>query len=226
MCAVYWVCIVSLWTVVVAAGEGLRFGSDKQSADLGGVPVLTRSVVTASAVSDGVVVVVAENRIEGVRTLLADLDGYVEVCGGAATRSASVRAGLALVPDGAEVVLVHDGARPLATEAVYERVIAAVKAGADAVAPVITVSDSLRSTSGGPVDRDAVLVVQTPQGFPASAIRAAHAGGGEADDDATLVEVNGGTVVVVDGESQNMKITRPVDLEVVRYLFGGGHGDA
>ena len=75
MCAVYWVCIVSLWTVVVAAGEGLRFGSDKQSADLGGVPVLTRSVVTASAVSDGVVVVVAENRIEGVRTLLADLDG-------------------------------------------------------------------------------------------------------------------------------------------------------
>jgi len=217
---------VSLWTVVVAAGDGLRFGSDKQSADLGGVSVLERSVATASDVSDGVVVVVGESRVEGARTLLAGVVGVVEVVSGGATRSASVRAGLAAVPGAVEVVLVHDGARPLATAAVYGRVIAAVRAGADAVVPVIAVSDSLRSTSGGVVDREAVVAVQTPQGFRAVAIRAAHAGGANATDDTTLVEANGGTVVVVDGETDNVKITRPVDLEVARCLLAEGLEDA
>jgi len=210
----------------VAAGDGLRFGSDKQSADLGGGSVLERSVATASDVSDGVVVVVGESRVEGARTLLAGVVGVVEVVSGGATRSASVRAGLAAVPGAVEVVLVHDGARPLATAAVYGRVIAAVRAGADAVVPVIAVSDSLRSTSGGVVDREAVVAVQTPQGFRAVAIRAAHAGGANATDDTTLVEANGGTVVVVDGETDNVKITRPVDLEVARCLLAEGLEDA
>ncbi|HJO99166.1 MAG: 2-C-methyl-D-erythritol 4-phosphate cytidylyltransferase [Actinobacteria bacterium] len=218
--------VMSVWTVVVAAGEGRRFGSDKQSADLGGVSVLGRSVATASAVSVGVVVVVGESRVEGARTLLAGVVGFVEVVSGGATRSASVRAGLAAVPRAAEVVLVHDGARPLATEAVYGRVIAAVRAGADAVVPVVAISDSLRSTSGGVVDREMVLAVQTPQGFGAAAIRAAHAGGADATDDATLVEASGGTVVVVTGETDNVKITRPVDLEVARCLLAEGFEDA
>ncbi|MBS1264381.1 MAG: 2-C-methyl-D-erythritol 4-phosphate cytidylyltransferase [Acidimicrobiaceae bacterium] len=217
---------MSVWTVVVAAGEGRRFGSDKQSADLGGVSVLGRSVATASAVSDGVVVVVGESRVEGVRELLAGVVGAVEVVGGGATRSASVRAGLAALPGSVEVVLVHDGARPLATEAVYGRVIAAVRAGADAVVPAVAVSDSLRSTSGGIVDRESVVAVQTPQGFPAAAIRTAHAAGGDASDDATLVDVNGGRVVVVEGETDNVKITRPVDLEVARCLLAEGFQDA
>ena len=217
---------MSVWTVVVAAGEGRRFGSDKQSADLGGVSVLGRSVATASAVSVGVVVVVGESRVEGARTLLAGVVGFVEVVSGGATRSASVRAGLAAVPRAAEVVLVHDGARPLATEAVYGRVIAAVRAGAEAVVPVVAISDSLRSTSGGVVDREMVLAVQTPQGFGAAAIRAAHAGGADATDDATLVEASGGTVVVVTGETDNVKITRPVDLEVARCLLAEGFEDA
>ncbi len=188
--------------------------------------MLERSVATASDVSDGVVVVVGESRVEGARTLLAGVGGVVEVVSGGATRSASVRAGLAAVPGAVEVVLVHDGARPLATEAVYGRVIAAVRAGADAVVPVVAVSDSLRSTSGGVVDREAVVAVQTPQGFRAVAIRAAHAGGADATDDTTLVEANGGTVVVVDGETDNVKITRPVDLEVARCLLAEGFEDA
>ncbi|MAG03677.1 MAG: 2-C-methyl-D-erythritol 4-phosphate cytidylyltransferase [Acidimicrobiaceae bacterium] len=217
---------MSVWTVVVAAGEGRRFGSDKQSADLGGVSVLGRSVATASAVSDGGVVVVGESRVEGVRALMAGVVGVVEVVGGGATRSASVRAGLASVPGSVEVVLVHDGARPLATEAVYGRVIAAVRAGADAVVPAVAVSDSLRSTSGGVVDRESVVAVQTPQGFRTAAIRAAHAAGGDASDDATLVDVNGGRVVVVEGETDNVKITRPVDLEVARCLLAEGFQDA
>ena len=124
------------------------------------------------------------------------------------------------------MVLVHDGARPLATEAVYGRVIAAVRAGADAVVPAVAVSDSLRSTSGGVVDRESVVAVQTPQGFRTAAIRAAHAAGGDASDDATLVDVNGGRVVVVEGETDNVKITRPVDLEVARCLLAEGFQDA
>ena len=71
---------------------------------------------------------------------------------------------------------------------------------------------SLRDVEGGVVDRDAVLAVQTPQGFPADRLRAAHASGADASDDATLVEADGGTVVVVDGDPANLKLTRPVDL--------------
>ncbi len=214
---------MSLWTVVVAAGNGLRFGSDKQSADLGGVSVLERSVATASEVSDGVVVVVADGRVDEVRQIVG-AQAVVEVVSGGSTRSESVRAGLALVPEAVEVVLVHDGARPLASLAVYERVVAAVRAGADAVVPAVAVSDTLRSTSGS-LDREGVMAVQTPQGFSAAVIRAAHAAGGDATDDATMVEANGGTVVVVDGEADNIKITRPVDLEVARRLSAGGQAD-
>ena len=206
---------MSVWTIVVAAGRGERFGGDKQVADLGGRPVVARSVATAAEASDGVVLVVASERLAAAEALLGGLAGTVAavtlVVGGA-TRSASVRAGLAAVPDDAEVVLVHDGARPLATGALFARVVAAVRAGADAVVPGVPVADSLRAVDGGPVDRDGVLAVQTPQGFPAHRLRAAHAGGVDASDDATLVEAAGGTVVVVDGEPTNLKITRPVDL--------------
>ena len=206
---------VSVWTIVVAAGRGERFGSDKQAADLGGRPVVSRSVATSLEASDGVVVVVAPERLVAAEALVAGPDGEATAAtlvAGGATRAASVRAGLVAVPDDAEVVLVHDGARPLATAALFARVVAAVRAGADAVVPGVPVADSLRAVDGGVVDRDGVLAVQTPQGFPADRLRAAHAAGTDASDDATLVEAVGGTVVVVDGEPANLKITRPVDL--------------
>ena len=120
------------------------------------------------------------------------------------------------MPDDAGVVLVHDGARPLATPGLFRRVADAVLAGADAVVPGVPVTDSLRTAGGGVVARDGVIAVQTPQGFSADSLRAAHAGGGEASDDATLVEAAGGTVVVVEGEPANLKITRPADLDLAR----------
>jgi 2-C-methyl-D-erythritol 4-phosphate cytidylyltransferase len=119
------------------------------------------------------------------------------------------------------VVLVHDGARPLADTALFSRVIAAVRAGADAVVPVVPVVDTIRSLDGGAVDRSRLVAVQTPQGFRAEALRAAHRGGGEATDDATLVEAIGGKVVLVDGDRRNLKITEPDDLVVARALAGG-----
>jgi len=214
---------VSVWTIVVAAGRGERFGSDKQAADLGGRPVVSRSVATSLEASDGVVVVVAPERLVAAEALVAGPDGEataVTLVAGGATRAASVRAGLVAVPDDAEVVLVHDGARPLATAALFARVVAAVRAGADAVVPGVPVADSLRAVDGGVVDRDGVLAVQTPQGFPADRLRAAHAAGTDASDDATLVEAVGGTVVVVDGEPANLKITRPVDLVLATESLG------
>ena len=207
---------MSTWTVVVAAGSGTRFGGDKQLADLSGMAVLARAVISAAAVSDGVVVVVSAKRRTEVSGVLSAVGGVEAIVDGGATRSASVRCGLAAVPDDAGVVLVHDGARPLATPGLFRRVADAVLAGADAVVPGVPVTDSLRTAGGGVVARDGVIAVQTPQGFSADSLRAAHAGGGEASDDATLVEAAGGTVVVVEGEPANLKITRPADLDLAR----------
>jgi len=215
---------VTIWTIVVAAGRGERFGGDKQAADLGGRPVVAHSVATAMRASDGVVVVVAAERLDEAEVLLAEADGVLAVVDGGATRSDSVRSGLAAVPDDAEVILVHDGARPLASDALFARVVAAVKAGADAVVPGVPVADSLRAIDGSVVDRDGVIAVQTPQGFSAHRLRSAHAAGGDASDDATLVEAAGGTVVVVDGEVANLKITRPVDLALAATLKVGDDG--
>ena len=84
---------------------------------------------------------------------------------------------------------------------------------------VPAVVDTIRSLDGSAVARDQLRAVQTPQGFDPGALRAAHAGEGEATDDASLVEANGGGVVLVDGDVRNLKITRPVDLELARALL-------
>ena len=94
----------------------------------------------------------------------------------------------------------------------------AVRAGADAVVPAVPVTDTLREVGGSTVDRSRLVAVQTPQGFRADALRAAHAGDAEGTDDASLVEAQGGMVVVVDGDPCNLKITVPTDLVVAEAL--------
>ncbi|MCH2423880.1 MAG: 2-C-methyl-D-erythritol 4-phosphate cytidylyltransferase, partial [Acidimicrobiales bacterium] len=110
---------MSVWTVVVAAGRAERFGGDKQMADLGGRPVVAHSVSAAAKASDGVVVVVAADKRAEALILLDGLDCVAVVVDGGATRSASVRSGLAAVPADVEIVMVHDGARPLASTALF-----------------------------------------------------------------------------------------------------------
>lgn len=213
-----------VWTIVVAAGSGSRFGEAKQFVDLDGVRVVDRSVATAARHSDGIVVVVPAGGTSPDAAVPAPEGVALRVVTGAGTRTGSVRCGLAAVPDDAAVILVHDAARPLAGDDLYARVIAAVCDGADAVAPAVPVADSLRRRGGGVVDRDDVVAVQTPQGFAAAALRAAHASGGEATDDVTVVEGHGGTVVVVDGDRRNLKLTTALDLEVAAVLLRGGRG--
>lgn len=200
---------------MVGGGTGERFGRPKQYEDLGGERVIDRSRRIAEAVSDGVIVVVPEQ----------DAGRERGVAGGP-TRSASVRAGLAAVPGDAEVICVHDAARPLATASLYGAVVEAVLAGADGAVPGLPVADTIkvvdraRQVVATP-DRAGLVAVQTPQAFRADCLRAAHASGAEGTDDAALVEAIGGRVVVVPGEPANLKITRPEDLAWAREHAGG-----
>jgi 2-C-methyl-D-erythritol 4-phosphate cytidylyltransferase len=208
---------VSVWAVVVAGGTGDRFGGPKQFARLGGRPVLAWALEAARPAVDGLVLVVPT----GKEAELAGAGADVVVPGGA-SRAASVRAGLAAVPADASVVVVHDGARPLASTALFRVVIDAVRSGADAAVPALAVTDTVKEVAGDTVvrslDRQRLVAVQTPQAFRAEALRAAHRNDGEATDDASLVERAGGTVRVVPGEVRNVKVTTPADLELVAAL--------
>jgi 2-C-methyl-D-erythritol 4-phosphate cytidylyltransferase len=203
---------MATWAIVVAGGSGERFGERKQYLALGDERVIDWSLRAASDGSDGVVVVVPADRAAEPEPLAT-----VVVPGGA-TRSASVRAGLAAVPDDVEVILVHDAARPVPVPGVWQRVRAAIDAGADAAVPAIPVSDTLRELGGATVDRSRLVAVQTPQAFRAAALRAAHADEPEGTDDASLVEATGGRVVVVEGDLANIKITSPIDLSLAELL--------
>jgi 2-C-methyl-D-erythritol 4-phosphate cytidylyltransferase len=200
--------------VIVAAGGGSRFGGAKQYEPLAGRRVLDRSLDTAAAVCDGTVLVVPADRA-GDPEPRADA-----VVAGGATRSGSVRNGLAAVPAGAAFVVVHDAARPVAPPELWRRVIAALRSDPrpDAVVPVVPITDTLRRCDGGPADRAAFVAVQTPQAFVATALRRAHAAAPEGTDDASLVEAAGGRVVTVEGDPANLKITSPVDLVVAEAL--------
>jgi len=199
--------------VIVAAGSGTRFGGAKQYAPLAGRRVLDWPLEVARSVADGVVLVVAPEAIGDVEPV-ADV-----VVAGGATRSESVRAGLDAVPLDASVVLVHDGARPIASHALFRSVVDAVLAGADAVVPVVPVVDTVTDVRGDLVDRDSLRAVQTPQGFDPSILRRVHAGRPEATDDASLVAAAGGRLRQVQGERWNLKITEADDLVVAEALL-------
>lgn len=202
-----------VWVVVVAAGGGARFGGHKQYEAVAGQRVLDWSVQAARSVATGIVLVVPP-------AYATTTEPAVDVVvAGGVTRSASVRAGLAAVPDDVDVVLVHDAARPLASPALFTAVVEAVRAGADAAVPAVPVVDTVRRGDGEPVDRADLVAVQTPQGFRAGVLRAAHHDQPEATDDASLVEAAGGRLVVVEGERWNLKVTERTDLAVVVALM-------
>ncbi|HKA94166.1 MAG TPA: 2-C-methyl-D-erythritol 4-phosphate cytidylyltransferase [Acidimicrobiia bacterium] len=202
--------------IVVAAGSGTRFGVPKQFELVAGSRLVDRAVDVAALACDEVVVVLPAGAAWDGRPVAAAVPG-------GSTRSASVRAGLDAIAASATVVVVHDAARPLAAPALFDAVIGAVRAGADAAVPGLPVSDTVKRVDHGHVvetiSRDELVVVQTPQAFRAEALRAAHTAGGDTTDDAALVEAAGGDVVVVPGDPRNLKITTPDDLVVAAALL-------
>ena len=183
---------------------------------MAGQRVIDWSISAARSVADGIVLVVPATEVRAE-------PGADAVVAGGATRSASVRAGLASVPGDAAIVVVHDGPRPAATAELFAAVVGAVRSGADGAIPGLPVTDTVKRVRDGVVVetlvRAELMAVQTPQAFDAGVLRKAHAGEPDATDDAAVVEAIGGRVVVVPGEVTNRKITERADLaEVARVL--------
>lgn len=186
-----------------------------------------RGVLAAGCV-DAVVVAAPTTELDAARRSLACFGAAVTVTAGGADRVESVRLALAAadaaLPD-LDVVLVHDAARALTPPAVFVAVVAAVRAGAAAVVPVLPLVDTIKRVDGAglvtaTVDRSALRAVQTPQGFTPELLRRAHATPHRtATDDAGLVEALGEPVATVPGDPLAFKITTPFDLTLAAGML-------
>ena len=214
---------MSVWALLVAAGAGERLGADrpKAFAGLGELPLLAEPLrrLDESEWIDAVVVV-APPEWEEPAILLAEEVGASKVTAcvtGGETRSDSVRAGVAEVPDDAAVILVHDAARPLLPDDVIGRVIEALGEGFDGAVPALPVTDTVKRVEGDLVretlDRSGLVTVQTPQAFVASRFRACVESTQATTDCASLLEKSGGRVRIVQGDERLLKVTTRADLE-------------
>jgi len=220
---------------VPAAGRGERLGpgTPKALRELAGQPLLVHAVrALAEARSVDVIVVAAPaDEANNVTTLLLPVVGPTElhVVGGGDTRQQSVALALNALPDDVDVVLVHDAARPLVPDSVIDAVSAAVRAGADAVVPVVPLSDTVKQVDPAgrveaTVDRSQLRAAQTPQGFSRLVLESAHRdaaaqGLEDSTDDAGLVEHFGRPVIVIPGSEDGFKVTRPIDMLLAEAIL-------
>jgi 2-C-methyl-D-erythritol 4-phosphate cytidylyltransferase len=220
---------MSVWAILAAAGSGERLGLDrpKAFAPLNDRPLVAEPLerLDASEWVEGIVIA-APPEWEEPCILVAEevAAGKVsKAVTGGATRSESVRAALAEVPDDATVVLVHDGARPLITNEVIERVISALGDGWDGAVPTLSIADTVKRVDGEAIaetlDRTDLVTAQTPQAFDANVLRGAFSTLQQtvtkSTDCASLVESNGGRVRAVEGDPRLLKVTTAADLELV-----------
>lgn len=219
--------------IIPAAGSGSRMGlsQPKQYLLLAGVPILihtVRAFVAASASINRIVVVVPSNLIAGTRQLLTDYqltDSSITVTGGGRRRQDSVLAGMESLTDATDIVLVHDGARPLVTPDLIRRCLEAAWQNGAAIA-AIPVKDTLKranadQTIAATVDRQDLWQAQTPQAARTSLLQQAYAAldGREVTDEAALLEQAGTAVSLIEGSETNIKITRPDDLILAEKIM-------
>ncbi len=213
--------------VIVAAGSASRMeGVDKIMADLGGKPVIYRTAEAfqnCDAVSE-IVVVTREDLIIPISDQLHDMGKVRAVVAGGKTRQESVMLGLNSLSEKVTLAAVHDGARPLVSWQLIDRVIRAANTYGAAV-PGVPVKDTIKTVSGGLVsgtpDRSTLQAVQTPQAFDFDLLRGAlkKAEGKNVTDDCSAVEMTGFKVKLVQGEEGNLKITTRQDLKIARMLW-------
>jgi 2-C-methyl-D-erythritol 4-phosphate cytidylyltransferase len=216
---------LSVWALVAAAGSGERFGADrpKAFAKLRDLPLLAESLgrLEASDWIDGIVVAAPAGWLEPAVLVAEEIGaGKVTACvEGGSTRTASVRAAAAELPEDAVVALVHDAARPLLADDLLGRVLAPLSEGWDGAVPALPIADTIKRVRGQEivetVEREELVIVQTPQAFLAPVLRDALTAGTDATDCAALVEARGGRVKVVPGDRLLFKVTTQDDLDLV-----------
>ena len=215
--------------VIVAAGSASRMGGiDKVMAPLRGEPMIKRTVRTfqeCDAISE-IVVVTRPDLIVPISHLCAGLTKVKAVIAGGATRQESVELGLHGLSDKVKLAAIQDGARPLVTWQVIDRVVRAANTYR-AAAPAIPVKDTIKVVTGGMVketpDRSTLQAVQTPQVFDIDllrgALKKAKLDGAAVTDDCSAVELMGMSVKIVEGDERNLKVTTPMDLKIAELLL-------
>ena len=214
--------------IIAAGGRGLRFGgaSPKQLLTLGGRPILARSVdafVSSDVISE-IVVALPTDLAAAPPQYLQQRGKPVTVVSGGDQRRASVANAFARVSDRADIVVIHDAARPLVTDDLIRRTVAAASEAGAAIA-AIRAHDTVKQTDGhgavtATLPRERIYLAQTPQAFRVSVLRDALRLGGDATDEAMLAEQAGHVVRVVDGDPRNLKVTTPDDLTMAEHLAG------
>lgn len=215
--------------VIVAAGSASRMGGiDKVMAPLGGEPMILRTVRTfqqCDAITE-IIIVTREDLLGPISTLCADFDKVKAVVVGGSSRQESVHLGLNALSKKMKLAAVHDGARPLITWQVIDRVVRAAHTYG-AAAPAIPVKDTIKVVKGGVIestpDRATLQAVQTPQVFDfdllRGALKKAKDEGAAVTDDCSAVERMGMKVKIVEGDERNLKVTTPMDLKIAEMLL-------
>jgi len=206
------------FAVIAAGGNSTRFGQDKMFLRLNGKPVIQYSIEAFRKAAVNEIIIVAGKRN------INEISAFGErVVLGGESRSESVRNGVNAIREQDGVVVIHDGARPLVTPGLIERVIAAAREYGAAVAAV-KIRDTVKEAGGGFVvktlDREKLYAAQTPQAFDLRKYR--EAGAFETTDDGMLFEITGAKVKIVDGSYGNIKITSPEDIAAAEGLFKNG----
>ena len=216
--------------IIPAAGRGERLGgaTPKALRQINGKTLLEHSIRAMIAAREVTTVVIAapNESVWDVEDIVSQVAANVpiSVVVGGVSRTDSVRNAAREITD-AEIVLVHDAARPFVPAEVVSRVIAAVRSGAPAVVPAVPVTDTIKHVDAAgrvvhTVERDELRAAQTPQGFTKAALDQALADHESvATDEAGLLEELGVPVLVVAGHSESMKVTRPFDLVVAEAIL-------
>ncbi len=215
--------------VIVAAGNASRMqGIDKVMAPIQGQPMILQTVrrfQNCSAIKE-IVVVTREDLLMSVMGLCRGFDKVKAVVVGGKDRQESVELGLNTLSDKVKLVAIHDGARPLVTDAVIDRAVRAANSYG-AAAPAIPVKDTIKTVQGGVVvntpDRKTLQAVQTPQVFDfdmlRGALKKARQDNAEITDDCSAVERMGFSVKIVEGDERNIKVTTPMDLKIAEAFL-------